>query len=83
MGIATIAQFDGKDELAACLIARANELIQLMAETSADTVIMALEVAEPIWGELNISQLSIACNNKHYFTMPVVTNGNPLVCLFN
>ena len=51
----------------------------MMADTTADTVVVALEVAEPVWGDLNISQLSIACHNKHYFSMPVVTNGNPLV----
>ena len=73
--MATVAQFDDKDTFSSDLIEKANDLIDEMANNSTADTLAMLESPCPEWGDLNISQLSIVCNNKQYFQMAIVTKG--------
>ena len=73
--MASVAQFDNRDAFSADLIEKANNLIEQMAINSTTDTLAMLESPCSEWGELNISQLSIVCNNKQYFQMPIVTKG--------
>ena len=73
--MATVAQFDDKDALSSDLIEKANDLIEKMANNSTADTLAMLESPCSEWGDLNISQLSIVCNNKQYFQMAIATKG--------
>ena len=73
-----MAQFDRKLAFAEELVISANDFIQKLTYVSTSETLQLLETQTAEWGELNISQLAIACGNLQYFDLPIFKKGEPV-----